>query len=77
MRVVSLSFFLNFSLSPLFALALVPPLSFNNKQIQVVEVAASYQVCSGGLETRRGFVRIDEDGFDLGDLTSSDSSSGN
>lgn len=42
----------------------------------VVEVAASYQVCSGGLESRRGFVRIDEDGFDLGDLTT-DSSSGN
>jgi len=40
------------------------------KKHAVVEVAASYQVCSGGLETRRGFRRIDEDGFDLGDLTS-------
>ena len=61
------------------ALAL-PPLPFNkneNKTNPVVEVAASYQVCSGGLETRRGFVRIDEDGFDIGDSTSSDSSSGN
>ena len=40
------------------------------KKHAVVEVAASYQVCSGGHETRRGFRRIDEDGFDLGDLTS-------
>lgn len=51
--------------------------SLSTKIHKVVEVAASYQVCSGGLETRRGFVRIDEDGFDIGDLTSSDNSSGN
>ena len=35
----------------------------------VVEVAASYDVCSGGLESKREFVRIDEDGFDIGDVT--------
>lgn len=70
-------FFSFFSLSSLWRSPLsLPPLSFN-KNPKVVEVAASYQVCSGGLETRRGFVRIDEDGFDIGDLTSSDSSSGN
>jgi len=35
----------------------------------VVEVAASYQVCSGGLESKREFRKIDEDGYDIDDLT--------
>lgn len=35
----------------------------------VVEVAASYNVCSGGLERKRDFVKIDEDGYDIVDST--------